>query len=111
MNRIRLWMAGWSYQKQAVAKADFFEHQRDLGMYRQAFGEFWRVLKPNGLCILHVGVVKNFDMAKELLPFARDTGFEHLRTISEDTSKLESHGIRDRGATHTHQFLVLSRQN
>jgi len=109
MNRIRLWFCGWSYEKQAAMKATFIENQKDISVYSGIFIEFHRVLKPSRFCILHLGVVGKLDMATSLTPYAEAAGFKHLATIYEDTSRLESHGIRDRGATHHHQFLLLQR--
>jgi len=107
MNRIRLWFCGWDYEIQNKFKANFIENAKDLGIYSKIFDEFYRVLKSSSLCILHLGVVKNVNMAEILSAEAKKTGFETLDIVYEDSSKLESHGIRDRGATHTHQFLFL----
>jgi len=107
MNRIRLWFCGWNYEKQKEVKNQFIENAKDFGIYSNIFKEFHRVLKPNGLCILHLGIVKNVNMAEIASDYAEKNGFETLEIINEDSSKLESHGIRDRGATHTHQILFL----
>lgn len=88
-------------------KSVFLEHQKDIGGYENVFREFNKVLKPDRLCIMHLGVVGNFDMARNLSPFAKKAGFAEIATIYEDTSKLESHGIVDRGAARKHQFLIL----
>lgn len=109
MNRIRLWFCGWDYRKQNEMKKMFLEHQKNLGVYRGVFKECYRVLKQNSLCIFHLGVVKTVDMANNLAPFAEREGFQVISTIYEDTSKLESHGIVDRGATQKHQFLILKK--
>lgn len=107
MNRIRLWFCGWNYNKQKEMKSVFLEHQKDLAVYRLIFNQLYRVLKSDRLCIMHMGVVKNMDMAKALAPYAEAEGFEVVTTIYEDTAHLESHGIVDRGATKKHQFLIL----
>lgn len=111
MNRIRLWFGGWTYKTQNDVKSEFLEHKKDFEIYNDVFIEFYRVLKPDSLCILHLGVVKSVDMAKNLIPFAKKHGFNVLKTIYEDASKLESHGIVHRGATQKHQFLVLKKGN
>ena len=49
-------------------------------------------------------------MAKEITPIAFDAGFDKIRVVDEDTSKLENHGRTDRGSTQKHQFLFLKRQ-
>ena len=85
----------------------FLEHQKNLSVYRLIFRQFYRVLKSNTLCIMHMGVIKNVDMSARLGPYAEAEGFEVISTIYEDTSHLESHGIVDRGATQKHQFLIL----
>lgn len=108
MNRIRLWFCGWDYEFQNKMKDEFLEHMKDFGIYKRVFDEFARVLKPSKPCIMHVGVVKNFNMCEELVPIAEKRGFSILETIDEDTSDMESQGIRDRGATHTHQFLIMT---
>jgi hypothetical protein len=110
MNRIRLWFCGWDYEQQAKMKSEFVEHRTDIGIYDGIFKEFYRVLRPNSLCIMHLGVVGKVDMAERLQPHAEKRGFTKLKTIYEDTSTLESHGIVDRGATHKHQFLALRKQ-
>lgn len=107
MNRIRLWYCGWDYSQQASMRANFLENH-PIGCYSAVFKEFSRVLKPSRPCVLHLGIVKNLDMAKELLPLALDAGFELHGSINEDTTGMESHGIVDRGATRTHQILVLT---
>lgn len=108
MNRIRLWCAGWDYEFQQTMKEKFFEHQKDMSLYHAAFQEFRRILKPAGVCVMHLGIVNQLDMAAKLKPMAAEQGFRVLDIVNEDTSTLESHGIRDRGATRTHQFLVMT---
>ena len=55
---------------------------------------------------MHTGVVKNRDMAEEIRPHAEEAGFDIRDLVYEPASHLESHGRTDRGATHTHQFLI-----
>lgn len=109
MNRIRLWFCGWDYSKQEKLKTKFVENHSDLKIYSQIFDEYYRVLKPGSYCIIHLGIVKDLNMAERLIPIAKDSNFSILGTVNEDSTSLESHGIRDRGATHTHQFLFLSK--
>src|SRR3989337_1927833 len=70
MNRIRLWFSGWNYDYHEKMKTQFLEHQRDLRSYSRIFAEFRRVLRPQGVCVMHLGVVKSFDMANGLVPYA-----------------------------------------
>lgn len=109
MNRIRLWFCGWDYSSQKKLKIKFIENHSDLKIYSKIFDEYYRVLKPNSNCILHLGIVKDIDMAHKLSPVAEKSGFGVNSIINEDSTSIESHGIRDRGATHTHQFLFLQK--
>lgn len=109
-NRIRLWFCGWNYDKQEKMKTEFLENASSTEAYYPILTEFARVLKANSLAILHLGVVKNRDMAEEIVPIALNAGFDKLRIINEDTTKMESYGRTDRGSTRKHQFLFLNRK-
>lgn len=108
-NRVRTWFCGWSYNKQKEMREQFLEETKETGHYDKVFEQFARLLKNNGKCIMHLGVVGNKDMAKEIIPHANSHGFNVMVTIYENTSALESHGRTDRGSTTKHQFLFLSR--
>ena len=109
MNRIRLWFCGWDYEYQNKMKIKFLENISNIDVYSEILKEYHRILKPGSNCILHLGVVKNINMAEELKIKGNKIGFKFKGIINEDSTKLESHGIRDRGATHTHQFLFLKK--
>jgi hypothetical protein len=108
-NRVRLWFSGWSYAQQAEKKAtgSFLEYHKTLEIYSDVLTEFRRVIRPTGLLVLHLGVVKKLDMGRTIESVAPNHGFEPIRLLYEDTTSLESHGRTDRGATHQHQFLFL----
>jgi len=106
MNRIRLWFCSWGYTKQKEMRAKFIENKKDLSAYRPIFAELKRVLKTQGVLVMHLGVVGGLNMAERLKVYAKSCGFDVVSIVCEDTSHLETHGIRDRGATKQHQFLV-----
>jgi hypothetical protein len=108
-NRLRLWLCGWDYVEQEEAKPQFLEHQRGIDPYRAILPAVHEVLRDGGRCVLHLGVVKSVDMAAAIAPEATDAGFDIDAIVYEDTAHLESHGRTDRGGTHRHQFLVLTR--
>lgn len=109
-NWLRMWFAGWSADAIAAKLSEFLEYQRDLSQYAPFFKRFRSLLRDDGLMILHLGVVKKVDMAKELTPFAEAAGFHKIGLVYEDAKDLESHGRTDRGSTHTHQFLFMTAQ-
>lgn len=108
-NRIRLWFTGWDYQMQNVHRTDFVEHDRGPERYAPVLIELRRVLRPRGLMIWHIGIVKNQNMADMLAPFFLQAGFSERGRVWEDASSLETHGRTDRGGTHTHGFVILQR--
>jgi hypothetical protein len=106
-NWVRMWFCDWTAEVIESKLSQFLEYQRDLAVYGRFFENFKRLLKPAGLAILHLGVVKELDMGKELGVIVEDRGFERIDLIYEDVAGLENHGRTDRGGTHKHQFLFL----
>jgi hypothetical protein len=105
-NRLRNWLVGWNYKIQNDKKKQFLEHQTDIAGYPSIFRELYRVLRPNGLAVFHVGVVKAVNMAEILAPLFGSAGFQEIGKVWEDTTDLESHGRTDRGGTHKHGFVI-----
>lgn len=108
-NRVRLWFCGMDYSQQRASREQFVEYRRDLAFYSDILLEWARVLRPEGRLVMHLGVVRNRDMAEEIRPYVEEAGFTVHRILYEPAAHLESHGRTDRGATHTHQFLIAER--
>jgi len=111
-NRIRLWFCGWDYHTQEKkGRTHFLDElqKEDLSIYKDVFKEFKRVLKINGLCIMHLGVINNFDVGKKISPFAEQTGFKIIDIVYENIKGMEKHGMKDQGVTNMHQFLILKK--
>ncbi|MBW8041185.1 MAG: SAM-dependent methyltransferase [Planctomycetes bacterium] len=109
-NWIRLWFCGWEKNDfKPTKRGDYLEEMqaKSITVYEKVFLKFLNLLKPGGLCVLHLGVKGRRDMGKELIPQAEKTGFEVLRLLYEDVSLCENHGVRDQGSTNKHQFLFL----
>jgi DNA modification methylase len=109
-NRLRNWLLGWSYTEQERRRDDFLEHKPNLAPYTAILAEMRRVIRPGGLAVFHLGIVKNDNMAELLAPYFLDAGFAELGTVWEGTADLETHGRSDRGSTHTHGMVVLRRE-
>jgi hypothetical protein len=107
-NRVRLWFCGMGLEAQQAEKLRFVEHRRDLDFYTGLLTEWRRSARLGARLILHLGVVRSHDMACEITPHVEAAGFEVHAILYEPVPHLESHGRTDRGATHTHQFLIAS---
>jgi len=109
-NRIRLWFNGISYKEQMKKTNDYLE-SHGIEIFDKVLEKFSFLLKNKGYCIMHLGVVKNLDMGLELSKMGKSHNLKTLSIIYEDVSKKEKFGIRDQGATHKHQFLILQKED
>ncbi len=111
-NWIRLWFCGWDWEDQVAMKDQFLEEKqrKDIGIYADVLRAFDRLIKPAGLCIMHLGATRGRRMGEEILPYVSVNGFEFIGLESENVEDCESHGVCDQGSTVRHQFLFLRRR-
>jgi DNA modification methylase len=107
-NWLRMWFCGWDEQDFHELSRSFLERQQkeSLDVYREFYKVCREMLRPGGLMILHLGGSDKHAMLETLLKMARET-FEVRSVVTEDVSKVETHGIKDRGLTKTHNFIFL----
>ncbi|WP_417809637.1 DNA methyltransferase [Thioclava sp.] len=110
-NWMRFWFSGWSISDFDDASAQFIEGNKDksLHVYEEIFHSFGRVLKSGGPVVLHVGKNKAVNMAEKLQLLNFD-GFHLVDIFSESVETSEKHGIKDKGSTVEHQYLVYSKK-
>ena len=107
-NWIRLWFCGWEaedFKKRPLAFVDE-RQKRGFNVYNSILRQCRERLKSGGVAVFHLGASKKCDMARELARIAKPW-FMAVDTYVESVSHCESHGIRDKGATVSHQYLVL----
>lgn len=107
-NWMRLWAAGWEPEDFREKKTEFLEEQQKKGLwvYSEFFDNAYRWLKPGGRLILHLGKTSKINMGDELQALSRDR-FDYVFAFDESIEGAEKFGIRDQGATKSHQFLFL----
>lgn len=107
-NWMRLWAAGWEPEDFSNRKVEFIEEKqkKNFEIYSDFFDSASEWLKPGGKLILHLGKTAKVDMAEELLSVLPDS-FEFIHKFDETVVGAEKFGIRDQGATSSHQFLFL----
>ncbi|HDE3574042.1 TPA: hypothetical protein PDX13_000319 [Staphylococcus aureus] len=110
-NWMRLWLTGWEPDDFKNVDKNFIEvkQKKGLEIYDKYFETAFKILKPGGKMILHLGKSNHCDMGKELMAYA-EKYFDIILKGDEDVSLLENHGIRDKGGTTSHQFLFLMRR-
>ncbi len=106
-NRIRLWFNGLSYTEQQHQEG--YLENKDINIFETVIKKFDYLLKRNGICVLHLGVVKNLDMGRAIAEFSTRNNFKVLDLIYEDVKGREKFGIKDQGATHKHEFLIIQK--
>jgi methylase of polypeptide subunit release factors len=107
-NWMRFWFAGWGKEDFQNAISDFVEvkQKKDINVYRDIFTKFNEVLVDDGIVLLHVGKNKSLNMGEALADIAKDY-FEVCDLFVEDSEDFEKHGLKDKGGTTQHQYLLL----
>lgn len=110
-NWIRFWFGGWGIEDFEKESFKYLEkkQKKDFSVYENIFKESSRVLKKNSYMVIHLGLSDKLDMGKILLPIAK----KYLKVIdlfNETVAHCEKHGIRDKGGTKEHQYLILKSQ-
>ncbi|MCM1440550.1 MAG: site-specific DNA-methyltransferase [Roseburia sp.] len=110
-NWLRLWFCGWEQEDFKNADMKFLDTQQknNFDVYKAFFDMCYRLLKPNGKVILHLGKTDKYDMSKELTLRSSEK-FNVVFAGEEDVSDIEKHGIKDKGKTIKHQYLFLSKK-
>lgn len=109
-NWMRFWFCGWSKSDFDSRTADYVEslQKKSLDIYSEIFDRCVDRLEPRGFAVFHLGYSHKCDMASELAArIPRD--LEIVDVAVESVDHCESHGIRDKGTTTGHQYLILQR--
>jgi DNA modification methylase len=109
-NWMRLWLAGWEKDDFTSRQEQFLEYQqkKSLDIYFKFFEDCAKWLKPQGKLIMHVGKTKSCNMAEELIKRSHQY-FQLIYSFDEDVVGREKFGIKDQGATQSHQYLFFRR--
>ncbi len=110
-NWMRLWLCGWEETDFKEAEFKFLDQKqkKNFDIYDGFFETCFKILKPNGRLILHLGKTDKVDMAEELSRRSKKY-FDEVYRAGENVSDIEKHGIKDKGGTVEHQFLFLIRK-
>ncbi len=113
-NWLRLWFCGWDSSNFDGYKTQFIDYRQKQNFditYDEVFNYFYRVLKPNGRIILHLGKTNKIDMGRKISEILlQNSKFDILGLVEENVGHCNKHGIRDQGSTTEHQFLFISRK-
>jgi SAM-dependent methyltransferase len=111
MNWLRLWFTGWDRDDFANEPPRYldFQQRTSMGPYGEMAEAMHRVLKPDGLLIMHLGETSTLNMADTVAPEI-SPWFDIVFVGRENVEDTESHGLRDKGATVAHWYLFARRR-
>lgn len=109
-NWMRFWFAGWGKEDFQTAINDFVEvkQKKNIGVYKNIFEKFNNSLANDGIVLLHVGKNKSLNMGEVLMDIAKEY-FKVEDLFIETSETFEKHGLKDKGGTTEHQYLLLSK--
>lgn len=108
-NWIRLWFAGWTSTDFKERPLSFVDERqkRSFDVYEPVLRQARERLKPDGVCVFHLGKSRKCDMANEIAKVARPW-FRNVEIFAESVAHCESHGISDKGAVVEHTYLLMT---
>ncbi len=107
-NWIRLWFAGWSCEQFENERRRFVDEKQktSFACYQSVLRQSKERLKDGSVMVLHLGKSRKCAMADELAKLSR-RWFSNYEIFDESVAHCESHGIKDKGAVTSHQYLVM----
>jgi len=104
-NWLRLWFCGWAEHDFHHTSQTFLEREqvKSRACYAEFFSACRKLLKPNGLLVLHLGSGGRGDLVGDLRALVRD--FKFIGEVTEDVRGLEQHGMPDKRRTSAHHLL------
>lgn len=107
-NWMRLWFAGWEYADFKNEQKRYIEERqkKSFSCYDNVLRQAKERLKTNSPLVMHLGKSNKCNMAEEISKYAQ-YWFSHHDVFDEKVSDCENYGIKDKGSTDTHQYLIL----
>lgn len=105
-NWLRMWFCGWgedNFHRDSLAFQER-EQTRSMACYDDFFKMCSRMIKQEGLVIIHVGSSLKDRLSDKLVQHSKPL-FELVADVREDVQELEKHGLKDKGRTLTHHLL------
>lgn len=110
-NWLRFWFVGWEREDFEIESIKFLEKKQliSLNIYIDILNNLYQAIKEDGFVVMHLGKNKKLDMMIELSKIIPDN-FKILDQFTEDVSDSKLHGIKDKGSTAEHQYLILQKK-
>lgn len=107
-NWMRLWFSGWECTDFKNEQKRYIEERqkKSFSCYDNILRQAKERLKANNPLVMHLGKSNKCNMAEEIAKYAQHW-FSHHDIFDEKVSDCENYGIKDKGSTDTHQYLIL----
>jgi Putative RNA methylase family UPF0020 len=111
-NWLRMWFCGWSADDFHVKSLNFLERQqtKSLNCYEDFYEVCSKLLRADGLLIIHIGSGKNDRLVDGLRDLAEPL-FRLIAETVEGVAALEQHGLSDKGNRTTDHHLLFFRRS
>jgi SAM-dependent methyltransferase len=111
-NWLRMWFCGWTADDFHKKSLHFLERQqtKSLSCYEDFYEVCAKLLRPNGLLIIHIGSGKKDRLVDGLRDLAKPR-FRLIAETVEDVAALEQHGLSDKGNRTTSHHLLFFRRS
>jgi hypothetical protein len=111
-NWLRLWFCGWEADDFHKTSLGFIERQqtKSLDCYDDFYAVCGKLLRPDGLLVLHIGSGKKDRLVDGLRTLAAPR-FRLIGETVENVAELEHHGLSDKGKRTTSHHLLFFRRS
>lgn len=111
-NWLRMWFCGWSASDFHKKSLGFLERQqtKSLSCYEDLYEVCGKLLRADGLLIIHIGSGKKDRLVDGLRDLAQPR-FRLIGETVEDVANLEQHGLSDKGNRTTCHHLLFFRRS
>ena len=109
-NWMRYWFCGWEIEDFTSQAAEFIEskQKKNLDIYRDIMERLTSRITKDGLVVLHLGNNGKTNMGESISQMDYD-GFTLVDFFDENVAEAEKHGVKDKGSTKSHQYVIFSR--
>ena len=108
-NWIRSWFLGWEFEDFEKERHNFIDtiQKKSMDIYDPILKKCKERLAKDGVVVFHLGKSPKKDMGEAISVYAKRY-FKKVQLFDEDVSKIEKHGIEDKGSVSVHQYLIMS---
>ena len=109
-NWMRFWFCGWELEDFSRQTEEYVESKQksSMNIYADIFDKLRCRLSDTGIVALHLGNNGKTDMGAAIAGM-EFPGYQLIDFFDEDVANKERHGVKDKGSTKSHQYVLFRR--